>query len=72
MPTSNRLTRREFLKAAGAGTVLLGAGAGCGRIAEVPLEMPDEYLPQGGSRMNVVVLILDSLRKDHVGALGND
>jgi arylsulfatase A-like enzyme len=72
MPTSNRLTRREFLKAAGAGAVLLGAGAGCERIAGVPLEMPDEYLPQGGSRMNVVVVILNSLRKDHVGAYGND
>jgi len=72
MPTSNKLTRRQFLKAAGAGAVVLGAGAGCGPVAGVPLEMPEEYLPEGGSRMNIVVVILDSLRKDHVGAYGND
>ena len=72
MAKSNKLTRREFLKAASAGAVVLGAGAGCGQVAGVPLEMPDEYLPEGGSRMNVVVVIIDSLRKDHVGAYGND
>ena len=69
MPASNKLTRKEFLKAAGAGAVLLGAG--CEPIAGVPLEMPEEYLPEGGPRMNVVVVVLDSLRKDHVGAYGN-
>ena len=69
MPKSNRPTRRQFLKAAGAGAVLQGAG--CGRIAGVPVEMSDEYLPEGGPRMNLVVVIIDSLRKDHVGALGN-
>jgi arylsulfatase A-like enzyme len=71
MPRSNNLTRRQFLKAAGAGAILLGAGAGCGQVAGVPVELPDDYLPEGGSRMNVVVIIIDSLRKDHVGALGN-
>jgi arylsulfatase A-like enzyme len=53
------LTRRDFLKAAGAGvagTVLLG---GCAR----PLSR--------ASGMNVILIILDSLRKDHVGAYGN-
>jgi arylsulfatase A-like enzyme len=53
------LTRRDFLKAAGAGvagTALLG-GAGCAS--------------GGGPEMNVVLVILDSLRKDHVGAYGN-
>jgi arylsulfatase A-like enzyme len=57
-----RLTRKEFLKGAGAaGVVLLGGGAlaGCHR------------LPQGGPRMNVVVVIMDSFRKDHIGAYGN-
>jgi arylsulfatase A-like enzyme len=59
------LTRRQFLKATGAGAAgatLLGASAlvsGCG--------------PQldriGGT--NVVLIIIDSLRKDHVGAYGN-
>ncbi|MGH3089348.1 MAG: sulfatase-like hydrolase/transferase, partial [Rubrobacteraceae bacterium] len=60
------LTRKEFLKIAGAGVAgatLLGTSSACGGVS---------YLPSGGSRMNVVVVILDSLRKDHVGAYGND
>src|SRR5215210_9454692 len=64
------LTRRDFLKVAGtgaAGITLLGT-AGCSSLAR----LPEEYLPRGGSRMNVVVVIIDSLRKDHVGAYGND
>ena len=71
------LTRRDFLRAAGvgaAGLPLLGA-AGCGGLAGGPSGVPDEYLPRGGpgtGRMNVVLVILDSLRKDHVGAYGND
>jgi arylsulfatase A-like enzyme len=66
-----RLTRREFLKGAGAaGAVLLGGAlAGCNRL---PQQLPEDYLPQGGPRMNVVVVIMDSFRKDHVGAYGND
>jgi arylsulfatase A-like enzyme len=63
------LTRRDFLKVAGtgaAGLALLGS-AGCNRFAK----LPEDYLPEGGSRMNVVVVIIDSLRKDHVGAYGN-
>jgi arylsulfatase A-like enzyme len=63
------LTRRDFLKVAGAGAAgmaLLGT-AGCSRFAK----LPEEYLPKGGPRMNVVVIIIDSLRKDHVGAYGN-
>jgi arylsulfatase A-like enzyme len=69
VPKKTRLTRKEFLKVAGAGAtgmVLLGA-PGCNRLTGPP----EEYLPRGGSRMNVVVVILDSLRKDHVGAYGN-
>ena len=64
------LTRRDFLKVAGAGAAgltLLGT-AGCSRFAQ----LPEEYLPRGGSRMNVVVVLVDSLRKDHVGAYGTD
>jgi len=64
------LTRRDFLKVAGAGAAgmtLLGT-AGCSSFAR----LPEEYLPKGGSRMNVVVVIIDTLRKDHVGAYGND
>jgi arylsulfatase A-like enzyme len=63
------LTRRDFIKAAGVGTAglaLLGS-AGCESVAR----LPSDYLPTGGSRMNVVLIIVDSLRKDHVGAYGN-
>ena len=64
MEKKRTLTRKGFLKVAGAGTVgtaLLGAPAvvsGCSRSGE--------------SSMNVILMILDSLRKDHVGAYGND
>ena len=71
------LTRRDFLKAAGAGAAgvsLLGGGtlAGCARFTNHLGQPPDEYLPAGGPGMNVVLVIIDSLRKDHVGAYGND
>jgi arylsulfatase A-like enzyme len=45
---------------------LLGT-AGCSRLAK----LPEDYLPKGGSKMNVILVIIDSLRKDHVGAYGN-
>ena len=63
------LTRKEFIKVAGAGTagVALLGSAGCESVAR----LPSDYLPTGGSRMNVVLIIVDSLRKDHVGAYGN-
>jgi arylsulfatase A-like enzyme len=48
------LTRRHFLKVAGAALL---AGSGCARLRD--------------SGMNVILIILDSLRKDHVGAYGN-
>ena len=60
----NTLTRKDFLKVAGAGATaaaLLGNSAlsGCS--------------PQLGRKTgaNVVLVILDTLRKDHVGAYGN-
>ncbi len=62
------LTRRDFLKAAGAGT----AGAALLGGASVMGSRYGEYLPKGGSKMNVVVVNLDSLRRDHVGVYGND
>ncbi|HET9965749.1 MAG TPA: sulfatase-like hydrolase/transferase, partial [Rubrobacter sp.] len=68
------LTRRDFLKVAGAGAAgatMLGA-AGCGSLANSFTQVPDEYLPSGGSRMNVIVVIIDSLRRDHLGVYGND
>jgi arylsulfatase A-like enzyme len=54
--------------AAGAAGMALIGTAGCGRLAR----LPEDYLPRGGSRMNVVVVIIDSLRKDHLGAYGNE
>ncbi|HEV2744872.1 MAG TPA: sulfatase [Rubrobacter sp.] len=68
------LTRRDFLRAVGVGVPLLGA-AGCGGFAGGLSRLPEEYLPRGGpgtGGMNVILVILDSLRKDHVGAYGND
>jgi glucan phosphoethanolaminetransferase (alkaline phosphatase superfamily) len=51
---------------------MLGA-AGCRTsLTEELTQMPEEYLPSGGPGMNVVLVVLDSLRKDHVGAYGND
>jgi arylsulfatase A-like enzyme len=58
------LTRKDFLSVAGAGATgaavlgasLLASGCGTGR----------------GARPNVILVIVDSLRKDHVGAYGND
>jgi arylsulfatase A-like enzyme len=61
------VTRRQFLKVAGAstfGAALFGSSAAVGY-------RHGSYLPKGGSKMNVVVVNLDSLRKDHVGAYGN-
>jgi arylsulfatase A-like enzyme len=67
------LTRRDFLRAAGAGaagTSLLGV-AGCAGFADKMPRMPEEYLPGGGAGPNVILVIIDSLRRDHVGAYGN-
>jgi len=64
------LTRKDFLwTAGGAGASLLGA-SGCSGIADRGPRLPDEYLP-GGAGPNVILVIIDSLRKDHVSAHGN-
>jgi arylsulfatase A-like enzyme len=63
------LTRREFLALAGAGT--LGASLlGCDATERLP-NLPGRP-PSGDGGTNVVLVILDSLRKDHIGAYGND
>ena len=50
-----------------AGASLLGA-AGCDHLAK----LPENYLPpRGAASDNAIVVIIDSLRKDHVGAYGN-
>jgi hypothetical protein len=67
------LTRRDFLRAAagaGAAGVSLLGGAGCSGLADKVARVPEEYLP-GGAGPNVILLIIDSLRRDHVGAYGN-
>jgi arylsulfatase A-like enzyme len=64
------LSRREFLTLAGAGA--LGAsllGAGCDVTERLP-NLPGRP-PSGEGGTNVVLVILDSLRKDHIGAYGN-
>ena len=69
MSRPRTLTRREFLVLAGAGA--LGAsllGAGCDLTRHLP-NLPGR--PPGGDT-NVVLVIIDSLRKDHIGAYGND
>ena len=66
-----RFTRKKFLQAAGAGAglALLGA-AGCSRTDILP-DLPDTIRNLAGNNPNVVLVILDSLRKDHVGGYGN-
>ena len=49
------------MRAADAGAVLLG-DSGCGHFVPSPR----------GSGPNVILVIVDSLRKDHVGVYGND
>jgi arylsulfatase A-like enzyme len=66
-----RFTRKRFLQTAGAGAglALLG-GAGCS--TNVLPNLPQMIRKLRGENANVVLVILDSLRKDHVGAYGND
>ncbi|WP_053058005.1 sulfatase [Rubrobacter aplysinae] len=62
------VTRRDFIKTAAGGTAglaFLGSAAVAGSTYAT-------YLPKGGSRMNVVVVNLGNLRRDHVGAYGNE
>ena len=66
------LTRKDFLRAGGigvAGASLLGA-SGCSS-PDLFRRFPARPAP-GGSATNVILVIIDSLRKDHVGAYGND
>jgi arylsulfatase A-like enzyme len=57
-----QIDRRSFLRAAGAGAAVLGGlGALPPRAAARPLDGP-----------NVLVLVIDSLRHDYVGAYGNE
>jgi arylsulfatase A-like enzyme len=64
------LTRREFLKISGAGVAGASLLAGCGSTGVLPDLL--RHTPSAARDTNVVLIILDSLRKDHVGAYGND
>lgn len=66
----NGLSRREFLKAAGAGGALLLDGPAVRGVFSEHDGQEDP--PPERSQMNFIVVILDSLRKDHVGVYGND
>ena len=61
------VSRRQFLKVAGAGSAGVALFGGASALGS----MSGSYLPKGGSKMNVVLVNLDSLRRDHVGAYGN-
>ncbi|MEJ7842517.1 MAG: sulfatase [Rubrobacter sp.] len=66
------LSRRDFLKLTGtgmAGAALLAA-AGCDLAERVP-GLPGTT-PRNRDGTNVVLVIIDSLRKDHIGAYGGD
>ena len=63
------LTRREFLKVSGAGVAGASLLAGCERPGILP-DLPGNT-PSADRATNVVLIIMDSLRKDHVGAYGN-
>ena len=70
--TARTLTRRDFLKLTGAGVAgatLLG-GAGCSLTERIRNIRGGHTTLKEGT--NVVLVIIDSLRKDHIGAYGND
>jgi hypothetical protein len=66
--SDRELTRRELLVAAGATGIAVGgsAYAGLDEVLPVPSAESDRVVP----RANVVVVVIDSLRKDHVAAFG--
>jgi arylsulfatase A-like enzyme len=59
------LTRKEFLKVAGTGA------AGATLLCTSTLSSTCDRQLSGKAKTNVIVIIIDSLRKDHVGAYGN-
>ena len=64
------LTRSEFLKVSVVGVAGASLPAGCGRRDVLP-DLPDNA-PPADTATNVVLVVMDSLRKDHLGAYGND
>jgi arylsulfatase A-like enzyme len=69
--TASTLTRGDFLKLTGTGLMgaaLLGV-AGCD-VTERIRNLPGRRAAESGT--NVVLVIIDSLRKDHIGVYGTD
>src|ERR687893_1683978 len=64
------VTRREFLKMSCAGVAGASLLAGCERAGVLP-DLPGNT-PAADRDTNVVLIIMDSLRKDHIGAYGNE
>jgi arylsulfatase A-like enzyme len=62
----HRIDRRRFVRLAGAG---LAAAVGGGALVQTARRARGGSLPDGP---NVLVIMLDTLRYDHVGANGND
>ncbi len=78
MPKKNEVTRREFLRLAGAGTaaasLLAAACSPTQLLPNRPDKSPTTTTTGGGGptdHMNVILIIVDTLRKDHIGAYGN-
>ena len=69
--TAGKLTRRDFVKLGGAGAMGLAGLSMLGTYAYRSPGLPG-VIRIGGSGMNVILIVIDSLRKDHVGAYGND
>ncbi len=70
-----KLTRKDFLRAAGASLLSSSAfAASCAStdLSPTPPGKPaPPHNPPEGSVANVILIILDSLRRDHLGAYGN-
>lgn len=67
---ADRLTRKDFIKTTGMAAAFPGVSSLRRWYNEVP-EMPDNILPWGPD-MNVILIFIDSLRKDHVGVYGSE
>jgi len=63
------LTRRDLLRAGGAGAAGLAAGAAGHALSDSGGEGGEA--PAQGERQNVVVVVIDNLRADHVGVYGS-
>ena len=60
-----------FLEDRRCGRGVAARRGGVSGVADKMPRLPEEYLPGGGAGPNVILVIIDSLRRDHVGAYGN-